>query len=79
MLVSRRWPVDGDHLTFVNFWLEQCAVLFPWTLLIPGAAVVSFRVLRVNPRLSAGALLLLLLCSYMQPRSPLPICRITIS
>jgi 4-amino-4-deoxy-L-arabinose transferase-like glycosyltransferase len=62
MLVSRRWPVDGDHLTFVNFWLEQFAVLFPWTLLIPGAAVVSFRVLRVNPRLSSGALLLLLLC-----------------
>ncbi len=61
MLVSRRWPVDGDHLTFVNFWLEQFAVLFPWTLLIPGAAVVSFRVLRVNPRLSSGALLLLLL------------------
>lgn len=62
MLVSRRWPVDGDHLTFVNFWLEQLAVLFPWTLLIPGAAVVSFRVLRVNPRLSSGPLLLLLLC-----------------
>src|SRR5580692_3160986 len=62
MLVSRRWPVDGDHLTFVNFWLEQLAVLFPWTLLIPGAAVVSLRVLRVNPRLSSGALLLLLLC-----------------
>ncbi len=62
MLVSRRWPVDGDHLTFVNFWLEQFAVLFPWTLLIPGAAVVSFRALRVNPRLSSGALLLLLLC-----------------
>jgi len=61
MLVSRRWPVDGDHLTFVNFWLEQLAVLFPWTLLIPGAAVVSLRVLRANPRLSSGALLLLLL------------------
>lgn len=61
MLVSRRWPVDGDHLTFVNFWLEQLAVFFPWTLLIPGAAVVSLRVLRANPRLSSGALLLLLL------------------
>jgi 4-amino-4-deoxy-L-arabinose transferase-like glycosyltransferase len=61
MLVSRRWPVDGDHLTFVNFWLEQLAVFFPWTLLIPGAAVVSLRVLRTNPRLSSGALLLLLL------------------
>src|SRR5258707_862921 len=61
MLVSRRWPMDGDHLTFVNFWLEQLAVFFPWTLLIPGAAVVSLRVLRANPRLSSGALLLLLL------------------
>ena len=61
MLISRRWPVDGDHLTLFNFWLEQMAVLFPWTLLIPGAAVVSFRVLRVNGRLSSGALLLLLL------------------
>jgi len=61
MLVSRRWPVDGDHLTFVNFWLEQLVVFFPWTLLIPGAAVVSLRVLRANPRLSSGALLLLLL------------------
>jgi 4-amino-4-deoxy-L-arabinose transferase-like glycosyltransferase len=60
MLVSRRWPVDGDHLTFVNFWLEQLAVLFPWTLLIPGAAVVSLRVLRANPRLSSDALLLVL-------------------
>jgi 4-amino-4-deoxy-L-arabinose transferase-like glycosyltransferase len=65
MLVSRRWPVDGDHLTFVNFWLEQLATLFPWTLLVPGAAVVSFRVLRVNNRLSSGALLLLLFfCIY---------------
>jgi hypothetical protein len=61
MLVSRRWPVDGDHLSFLNFWLEQLAVLFPWTLLIPGAAVVSFRVLRGSNRLSSGALLLLLL------------------
>jgi hypothetical protein len=61
MVVSRRWPVDGDHLTFFNFWLEQLAVFFPWTLLIPGAAVVSLRVLRANPRLSSGALLLLLL------------------
>jgi len=61
MLLSRRWPVDGDHLTFVSFWLEQLATLFPWTLLVPGAAVVSFRVLRVNSRLSAGALLLLFL------------------
>ncbi|HEX4200779.1 MAG TPA: hypothetical protein VHY59_04620, partial [Chthoniobacterales bacterium] len=60
MLVSRRWPVDGDHLSFLNFWLEQLAVLFPWTLLIPGAAVVSFRALRVNRRLSPGTLLLLL-------------------
>jgi hypothetical protein len=60
MLVSRRWPVDGDHLTFANFWLEQLAALFPWTLLVPGAAVVSFRILRVNHRLSSGALLLLL-------------------
>ena len=63
MLVSRRWPVDGDHLTFVNFWLEQLAILFPWTLLVPGAAVVSFQVLRMNRRLSSGALLLLLLIS----------------
>jgi 4-amino-4-deoxy-L-arabinose transferase-like glycosyltransferase len=60
MLVSRRWPADGDHLSFLNFWLEQLAVLFPWTLLIPGAAVVSFRALRVNRRLSPGAFLLLL-------------------
>src|SRR5260370_36945515 len=61
MLVSRRWPVDGDHLTFVNCWLEQLAVFLPRTLLIPGASVVSLRVLRANPRLSSGALLLLLL------------------
>ena len=60
MLISRRWPVDGDHLTFANFWLEQLATLFPWTLLVPGAAVVSFRVLRVNRRLSSSTLLLLL-------------------
>ena len=63
MLVSRRWPVDGDHLTFANFWLEQLASLFPWTLLLPGAAIVSLRVLRVNRRLSSGALLLLLFFS----------------
>ena len=63
MLVSRRWPVDGDHLSFLNFWLEQSAVLFPWTLLIPGAVAVSIRVLRDIRRLSSGTLLLLLLFS----------------
>jgi len=48
-------------LNLRQFWLEQFAVLFPWTLLIPGAAVVSLQVLRVNRRLSSGPLLLLLL------------------
>jgi len=60
MLVGHRWPVDGDHLTRLNFWLEQLGVLFPWTLLIPGAAVTSFRVLSVSKRISSGPLLLLL-------------------
>jgi 4-amino-4-deoxy-L-arabinose transferase-like glycosyltransferase len=60
MVFGRRWPVDGDHLPLLNFWLEQFAVLFPWTLLIPGAAVTSFRILKINPRISENALLLLL-------------------
>jgi 4-amino-4-deoxy-L-arabinose transferase-like glycosyltransferase len=59
-LLGRRWPVDGDHLGLLNFWLEQFAVLFPWTLLIPGAAVTSFRIVRFNSRISQNALLLLL-------------------
>jgi 4-amino-4-deoxy-L-arabinose transferase-like glycosyltransferase len=59
-VLGRRWPVDGDHLGLLNFWLEQFAILFPWTLLIPGAAVTSFRILRINPRISQNALLLLL-------------------
>ncbi|HEX6563182.1 MAG TPA: phospholipid carrier-dependent glycosyltransferase [Chthoniobacterales bacterium] len=57
-VLGRRWPVDGDHLSLLNFWLEQFAVLFPWTLLIPGAAVTSFRIL--NTKISQNALLLLL-------------------
>jgi len=61
MLVSRRWPLDGDHLSFLNFWLEQLAVFFPWTLLVPGAVAVSWRVLRENRRISSGPLLLGLL------------------
>jgi 4-amino-4-deoxy-L-arabinose transferase-like glycosyltransferase len=60
MLFGRRWPVDGDHLPLLNFWLEQFAVLFPWTFLIPGAAITSFRVLKLNTRISENALLLLL-------------------
>jgi 4-amino-4-deoxy-L-arabinose transferase-like glycosyltransferase len=64
-VLGRRWPVDGDHLPVLNFWLEQFAVVFPWTLLIPGAAVTSFRILRFNPRISQNTLLLLLwFCSY---------------
>jgi 4-amino-4-deoxy-L-arabinose transferase-like glycosyltransferase len=59
-VLGRRWPVDGDHLGLLNFWLEQFALLFPWTLLIPGAAVTSFRIVRFNPRISQNALLLLL-------------------
>ena len=59
-VLGRRWPVDGDHLGLLNFWLEQFAVLFPWTLLIPGAAATTFRILRINPRISQNALLLLL-------------------
>lgn len=59
-VLGRRWPVDGDHLGLLNFWLEQFAVLFPWTLLIPGAAVTSFRILQINPRISQNGLLLLL-------------------
>ncbi len=65
MVLGRRWPVDGDHLPLLNFWLEQLAVLFPWTLLIPGAAVTSFRFLRFNSGISQNTLLLLLwFCSY---------------
>jgi 4-amino-4-deoxy-L-arabinose transferase-like glycosyltransferase len=60
MVFGRRWPVDGDHLPLLNFWLEQLAVLFPWTLLIPGAAMTSFRILKLNPPISENALLLLL-------------------
>jgi 4-amino-4-deoxy-L-arabinose transferase-like glycosyltransferase len=60
MVFGRRWPVDGDHLPLLNFWLEQFAVLFPWTLLIPGAAVTSFRILKLNPRISENGFLLLL-------------------
>jgi 4-amino-4-deoxy-L-arabinose transferase-like glycosyltransferase len=60
MVLGRRWPVDGDHLPWLNFWLEQFAVLFPWTLLIPGAAITSFRILKLNTRISENALLLLL-------------------
>ena len=26
MVFGRRWPVDGDHLSLLNFWLEQFAV-----------------------------------------------------
>jgi 4-amino-4-deoxy-L-arabinose transferase-like glycosyltransferase len=59
MVFGRRWPVDGDHLSLLNFWLEQFAVLFPWTLLIPGAALTSVRVLRFDARISQNALLLL--------------------
>jgi 4-amino-4-deoxy-L-arabinose transferase-like glycosyltransferase len=59
-VLGRRWPVDGDHLGLLNFWLEQFAILFPWTLLIPGAAVTSFRILRLDSRISQNALLLLL-------------------
>jgi len=59
-VLGRRWPVDGDRLGLLNFWLEQFAVLFPWTLLIPGAAATTFRILRINPRISQNALLLLL-------------------
>jgi len=59
-VLGRRWPVDGDHLDLLNFWLEQFAVLFPWTLLIPGAAITSFRILRFDSRISQNALLLLL-------------------
>ncbi|MBV9877529.1 MAG: glycosyltransferase family 39 protein [Verrucomicrobia bacterium] len=57
-VLGRRWPVDGDHLGLLNFWLEQFAILFPWTLLIPGAAVTSFRI--VHTKISQNALLLLL-------------------
>jgi 4-amino-4-deoxy-L-arabinose transferase-like glycosyltransferase len=65
MMLGRRWPVDGDHLPLLNFWLEQFAVLFPWTLLIPGAAITSFRILKSNPRISQNALVLLLwFCIY---------------
>jgi 4-amino-4-deoxy-L-arabinose transferase-like glycosyltransferase len=64
-VLGRRWPVDGDHLPLLNFWLEQLAVLFPWTLLIPGAAVTSFRFLRFSPGISQNTLLLLLwFCIY---------------
>src|SRR5215469_2250961 len=59
-VLGRRWPIDGDHLSLLNFWLEQFAIMFPWTLLIPGAAVTSFRTVRFNPRISQNALLLLL-------------------
>ena len=60
MLIGRRWPVDGDHLSLLNFWIEQLGVLFPWTLLIPGGALVSFRVLSMDRRISQPSLLLLL-------------------
>jgi 4-amino-4-deoxy-L-arabinose transferase-like glycosyltransferase len=60
MLFGRRWPVDGDHLGLLNFWLEQLGVLFPWTLLIPGAAITSFRVLKLSTRISQDALILVL-------------------
>jgi 4-amino-4-deoxy-L-arabinose transferase-like glycosyltransferase len=60
MVFGRRWPVDGDHLPLLNFWFEQLGVLFPWVLLVPGAAVTSFRVRRLNRKISQNALILLL-------------------
>ncbi|MBV8814824.1 MAG: phospholipid carrier-dependent glycosyltransferase [Verrucomicrobia bacterium] len=58
MLIGRRWPVDGAHLPLLGFWLEQLAVLFPWTFLIPGAVVASCRFLKSGQRVSSDTLLL---------------------
>ena len=60
MLIGRRWPVDGGHLPLLGFWAEQLAVLFPWTFLIPGAVVSSYRFLKTNQPFSPEALILTL-------------------
>jgi 4-amino-4-deoxy-L-arabinose transferase-like glycosyltransferase len=58
MLIGRRWPVDGSHLPLLGFWLEQLAVLFPWTFFIPGALVASYRFLKSGQRISPETLVL---------------------
>ena len=60
MLLDRRWPTDGCHLPLFGFWVEQLAALFPWSLLIPGSALTSFRYLATKKCLPPDALLLLL-------------------
>lgn len=41
--LSRRWPPDSDRVSLAIFWGEQLALLFPITLLLPAAIVVTLR------------------------------------
>jgi 4-amino-4-deoxy-L-arabinose transferase-like glycosyltransferase len=40
---SRRWPPDSDRVPLVIFWPEQLALIFPITLLVPAAVIVTRR------------------------------------
>jgi 4-amino-4-deoxy-L-arabinose transferase-like glycosyltransferase len=41
--LSRRWPPDSDRVPLAIFWPEQLALIFPITLLVPAAAIVTRR------------------------------------
>jgi 4-amino-4-deoxy-L-arabinose transferase-like glycosyltransferase len=39
--LSRRWPADSDRVPLPIFWGEQLGLLFPITLLLPAAIIVT--------------------------------------
>jgi len=41
--LSRRWPPDSDRVPLLLFWSEQLALIFPITLLLPAAIIVTLR------------------------------------
>jgi 4-amino-4-deoxy-L-arabinose transferase-like glycosyltransferase len=41
--LSRRWPPDSDRVPLLIFWPEQLALIFPITLLVPAAVIVTRR------------------------------------
>ncbi|HEY2122497.1 MAG TPA: hypothetical protein VGH07_02795, partial [Chthoniobacterales bacterium] len=41
--LSRRWPPDSDRVPLGIFWGEQLALIFPMTLLLPSAIIVTLR------------------------------------
>jgi 4-amino-4-deoxy-L-arabinose transferase-like glycosyltransferase len=42
-LFNHRWPVDSDRVPLPQFFLEHVALLFPWSLFLPGAVVALWR------------------------------------